>query len=119
MEKMHPRLARERATIEKMSYIYCNQVHHTPAGKLCPTCQELVDYAFERLRKCPFQEKKSTCANCAVHCYKPAMRERVRVMMRYAGPHMLLHHPVLAILHLMDGRRPTPTLVRKPTSADD
>jgi hypothetical protein len=78
-----------------------------------------MDYAFERLRKCPFQEKKSTCANCAVHCYKPVMRERVRVMMRYAGPRMLLRHPILTILHLVDGKRTPPTLAREPTSADD
>jgi predicted amidophosphoribosyltransferase len=119
MEIMHPRIARERVTIEKMTHLYCSQVHQSPAGKLCSTCQALMDYAFERLRKCPFQENKSTCAKCVVHCYKPVMRERVRVMMRYAGPRMLLHHPVLAILHLMDGKRTPPTLARKPTSAND
>jgi hypothetical protein len=31
------------------------------------------------------------------------MRERVREVMRYAGPRMLLHHPWLAICHLVDG----------------
>ncbi len=37
------------------------------------------------------------------------MRERVRAVMRYAGPRMLLCHPILALLHLRDGltrRRP-------------
>ena len=43
---------------------------------------------------------------CPVHCYEAAMRERVRQVMRYAGPRMLLRHPILALLHLRDERRP-------------
>jgi len=45
-----------------------------------------------------------------VHCYNAEMRERVRVMMRWSGPRMLLRHPVIAILHMIDGRRPAPRL---------
>ncbi len=114
MEKLHPRIARERDTIVKMAHLYCRKYHHSPKGTLCVECQELVDYALERLRRCPFQENKPTCAKCAVHCYKPVMREKVRTMMRHAGPLMLLHHPVLAFLHLaIDGRRQPPVLERK------
>jgi hypothetical protein len=36
------------------------------------------------------------------------MRERVRQVMRFAGPRMLLHHPLLAIAHLLKERRPAP-----------
>jgi hypothetical protein len=36
------------------------------------------------------------------------MRGQVREVMRYAGPRMLLRHPVLAVLHLLDGMRPIP-----------
>jgi hypothetical protein len=32
------------------------------------------------------------------------MREQVRAIMRYAGPRMLLRHPVLALMHVWDGR---------------
>lgn len=114
MENMHPRIARERKTIEKMAYLYCQEKHGSPKGTLCADCQELRDYAFERLRRCPFQEQKPTCANCKVHCYKPVMRERTRVMMRTAGPKMLLHHPILAVRHLViDGQRRAPDLKRK------
>jgi hypothetical protein len=117
MEKMPPRMARERDTIAKMALLYCRKYHHSAKGALCADCQELVDYAVERLRRCPFQENKSTCAKCTVHCYKPVMREKVRQMMRHAGPLMMLHHPVLAFLHLaIDGRRKPPLLVRKSTT---
>jgi hypothetical protein len=36
------------------------------------------------------------------------MRERIREVMRYAGPRMILRHPILAIWHLLDGRRQEP-----------
>lgn len=110
-----PRLAREYQTIVAMFEIYCRDQHAGQDG-LCPECQELLDYAYERLEKCPFQEEKSTCANCRVHCYKPDMRERMRVMMRTAGPKMMWRHPVLALLHLRDGRRKPPVLERRRTS---
>ena len=57
---------------------------------------------MQRIDRCPYQEDKPTCAKCPIHCYKPAMRERVRQVMRYAGPRMLLYHPVLAISHYID-----------------
>lgn len=102
---MHPRIIRERKTIAAMSKIYCKDHHGLPYGELCQECMELLNYAFYRLEKCPYQEKKPTCANCPIHCYKPEMRERVKNMMRYSGPRMLIHHPVLAIAHLLDGRK--------------
>jgi hypothetical protein len=101
---VHPRMAREQKTIEAMIDLYCHQRHSTGQGR-CDACQALADYARLRLVKCPFQEEKPTCANCPIHCYKSAMREQIRTVMRYAGPRMLLHHPVLAVLHLLDGRR--------------
>jgi len=43
-----------------------------------------------------------------VHCYKPAMRENIRAVMRYSGPRMISHHPLMAIQHLIDKRRKKP-----------
>lgn len=105
----HPRLVREEKTISAMVHIHCQGQGHLPAegkvgeGRLCQDCQELLDYALERLEQCPFQEKKSTCAHCTVHCYKPDRREQTRKVMRYSGPRMLLKHPILTIRHLLDG----------------
>ena len=108
MNKAEKRIARERKTISIMIRMYC-LAHHQPDGGLCTECAELEAYALERIDKCPFGWKKPTCANCPIHCYKPEMRERVRQVMRYAGPRMLLRHPSLAILHLIDGwRKPPP-----------
>jgi YbgA-like uncharacterized protein len=108
----YPRLARELATILAMVRIYCRDLHATRA-ELCDECRPLMDYATRRLDRCVFGEEKPTCANCKVHCYNAEMRERIRTVMRYAGPRMLWRHPVLAIVHLIDGRRAAPEWSRR------
>lgn len=72
---------------------------------LCPECAELEAYAHARSERCPFMEEKTFCSNCTVHCYRPEMRERIRTVMRYAGPRMLFHHPVMAIRHMIESQR--------------
>jgi len=109
MTNNHPRMDRERTTVEAMIDIYCRRQHRTDNG-LCPDCEALREYARQRLQRCPFQEGKTTCAKCPVHCYKRDMRERMKAVMRYAGPRMLLRHPWLAIRHLLDERRGTPPM---------
>ena len=104
MSGEHPRIAREKKTVAAMIEYYCKKQHSRPGG-LCGDCSELLDYAINRLDNCTLQENKTTCAKCAVHCYKPFMRDRVRVVMRYSGPRMLFVHPILALRHIGDGFR--------------
>jgi hypothetical protein len=100
------RIAREKRTIRAMIGIYC-RARHGRSEAVCRECTELLDYATGRLDRCPFGAGKTACVDCEIHCYKPAMRDRVRQVMRYAGPRMLWKHPVLALLHVIDGRRKT------------
>ncbi len=99
------RLRREKKTVLVMIRRYCRDHHGSPPRAFCPECRALRDYAFCRLDRCPFGSEKPTCAKCPIHCYKPAMRERIRAVMRYAGPRMAVRHPLLALLHLLDDRR--------------
>lgn len=103
------RLRREIKTVEKMLALSCRE-RHGAVGDLCDRCEALRLYVRERIDQCPFGSGKPTCLNCQVHCFKPEMREAVRDVMRYAGPRMMKRHPVLTILHLIDGRRPAPVL---------
>jgi len=41
------------------------------------------------------------CKKCPIHCYKPDMRVKMRAVMRWAGPRMVLYHPIEAIKHLI------------------
>ena len=92
-----------------MIAMYCRDHHGEEVGRdpdgHCPECAELMAYARLRLDKCRYGADKPTCAKCTTHCYKPALRERVREVMRYSGPRMLKRHPVLAVAHLVDGRK--------------
>jgi hypothetical protein len=106
------RLAREERTITVMIATYCRDRHADgrprDTGGLCAECAALTDYARRRLSDCRFGAGKPACAKCPTHCYAPAMREQVRGVMRYAGPRMIREHPILAVAHLMAGRRTVP-----------
>ena len=102
-DKRFVRRARELKTIRVMVEMHCRD-HHGSADPLCPRCAELMDYAARRLERCVFGDAKPTCTNCTVHCYTADKREEVRVVMRYAGPRMLLRHPMAR--HHAPARRP-------------
>ena len=91
-----------------MLAIYCRDHHAEGLRTLCSECSRLLAYAQSRLEVCPFQETKPACNCCKVHCYSPVMRARITEVMRYAGPRMVLRHPVLSFFHLMDTWRRAP-----------
>ncbi len=107
-----PRLLRELETIEAMTRIYCADHHDAPHP--CADCQALMTYASKRLAVCTYGEDKPVCAKCQIHCYGKAMREKVRDVMRYSGPRMILRHPWLALMHVVDKRHVAPP---KPNAA--
>lgn len=94
----------EKTMVSQMITLYCRKNHKTKKG-LCSDCAELDKYARLRSDKCPFMETKTFCSNCKVHCYKPEMREKIRAVMRFAGPRMIFHHPVAAIRHVIETKK--------------
>ena len=54
---------------------------------LCPECAELQKYAIARIEHCPHMGTKTFCSACPSHCYRPAMREKIREVMRWLSPH--------------------------------
>ena len=107
MEFQPGRLRRELETMAAMIGCYCRGRHGT-GGELCPDCRRLLDYATVRLQRCPYGETKPTCAKCPIHCYQPEVREKVKAVMRYAGPRMIWRHPILALRHWLDAYRKAP-----------
>lgn len=89
---------REKRTVAAMIHMYC--AGHHGVG-LCADCAALRDYAARRIEHCVFGPDKPVCSRCPVHCYRPGMRDRIRQVMRYAGPRMLLRHPAMALGHLL------------------
>ena len=87
-DKRFVRRARELETIYAMILMYCRH-HHGASERLCAECTALGRYSERRLERRIFGDAKPTCSNCVVHCYRADMRERVREVMRWAGPRML------------------------------
>ena len=97
----------EADVMTEMIALYCRghkHAHRTSATDgapaLCPDCRRLLDYARDRIIRCPRMDVKSFCSACPIHCYSHDMREQVRAVMRYSGPRMLLHHPFMTIHHM-------------------
>lgn len=109
------RRAEEAAMVSEMIALWCRGHHGevprvpdapiVPLGRtevvLCPECSELHAYALARIGRCPHMGTKTFCSACPTHCYKPAMREGIREVMRWSGPRMLLFRPIPAIRHAL------------------
>lgn len=101
-----PKIRKEKEIVSKMIRIYCKKKHHQKV--LCEECQNLNDYSVKRLSLCKFGEEKTACANCPIHCYKQDYRQKIKDVMRFSGPWMLLYHPIESIRHI-----PIPVKLRK------
>lgn len=100
LEKIEKKRQKEVQLVSQMIELYCRGKH--PGfynGNLCPECQKLTDYARLRIDHCPFMKNKTFCNNCKVHCYSPEMRQKIKEVMRYSGPRMMLFHPIVCIRH--------------------
>ena len=92
-----------------MTGIYCHDIHGEDQGPLrgVPRAARVRDAAPRPLR---LRRRQADLRQLQGPLLQRGDARRVREMMRYAGPRMLWRHPVLAIRHLLDGRRPAPDL---------
>ena len=97
---MSTRIEREKQVVCLMIELYCK--HHLKLKEVNEEYRLLGEYAWKRLDYCRFGEKKSACKKCPIHCYAPQMREKIRAVMRWAGPRMLIYHPIAAIRHMLN-----------------
>ena len=97
-------LKREKKTLEFMLKLYCKQKHKIKEG-LCENCHGLLEYAYERIDNCNFAKNKPVCAKCSIQCYETEMRKKIRNVMKFSGPRMMLYHPVITIEHVIHSLR--------------
>ena len=111
-ELLSGKLLREYQTIAAMVEIFCKaHKHNANPVSDCQECQDFLVYAHTKLDRCPYGQDKPTCNKCPVHCYKPHVKAKAREIMVFAGPKMLLPHPIMAIRHLFSERTPVPETV--------
>lgn len=92
------RVEHEKEVIKIMIEIYCKKKHGCKNG-LCEECQELLDYAHFRLSHCKFGDEKTTCGKCPIHCYKKDMKAKVKEVMKFSGPRLIIYKPIELIRH--------------------
>ena len=102
---------REKKLVSQMISLYCRKKHRTSPG-LCEACEVLDDYVSSRIDHCPLMETKTFCSSCKTHCYQPLMREKIRQVMRFSGPRMLLHHPLAALRHALTRLPSSDSIIR-------
>lgn len=99
----HIKINKEKKMILFMIKLFCVKKHKTSVC-LCEECDKLLSYAYQKIEHCPFMETKTFCSICNVHCYNVSMREKIKVVMAFSGPRMLLYHPVAALSHLIHSK---------------
>ena len=94
-------LTKEKKTITLMINIYCKKKHKHKDG-LCDECQELLKYAHKRLDFCKCGEEKSFCSKCPIHCYKKDMKAKVKDVMKFSGPRLIIYSPIQFFKHIFE-----------------
>lgn len=95
-----PKIQQEQETIRLMIHLYCRHKHYPINNQLCDECAELLQYAVQRLSMCRFGEQKTACKLCPRHCYRTDYKVRIKAVMRFSGPRMIVHHPIKMLQHL-------------------
>lgn len=98
--KKQGRVEHEKEVIKLMIEIYCKKKHKNKEC-LCKECKELLDYAHLRLSRCKFGDEKTTCGRCKIHCYKKDMRAKIKDVMKFSGPRLIIYKPTELIKHLL------------------
>lgn len=94
------RIDKEKEIITLMIKLYCKKKHGGSNRELCNECRELEEYAHKRLTYCKFGNEKSSCKKCPIHCYKKDMKEKVKEVMKFSGPRILIYNPKEYIRHI-------------------
>ena len=49
-----------------------------------------------------FEEEKSFCSNCPIHCYKNDMKVKIKKVMKFSGPWLIIYSPIQLIKHIFE-----------------
>ena len=72
---------REKKVVSLMISLYCHKKH----GNFWKS----------------YRGNSSLCVECA----ELEMRERIKTVMRFSGPRMVFHHPIMALRHVIESKK--------------
>lgn len=88
---------REKKVVNLMIGLYCQKNHK--GVSLCDNCSKLVDYSNTKLNNCPIMASKKFCSQCHIKCYDTEYKQKIKEVMKFAGPYMMFYHPFVTIKH--------------------
>ena len=57
---------------------------------------------FKRLDFSKFGNEKSFCSKCPIHCYKKDMKAKIKDVMKFSGPRLIIYSPMQFIKHIFE-----------------
>lgn len=94
------RIRKEKETVGLMIKLYCKKKHSSM--ELCSQCTELLEYAKKKLSNCTYGNEKSYCVKCTTPCYNVDMKLKIKSVMRFSGPRLIIYKPMEFIRHLFE-----------------
>ena len=88
-----------------MIELYCRGHHGTPKGRLCPRLRGPAGLRRRAGGPLPAYSDQNVLQRLPNALLQARDAERIRQVMRWSGPRMLFHHPVLAVRHLAETRK--------------
>ncbi|MDY4787719.1 MAG: nitrous oxide-stimulated promoter family protein [Bacilli bacterium] len=95
------KIEKEKRIVKLMIEIYAKKKMKLPLEQN-NEMKDLLNYCYLRLSKCPFKDNKKFCSKCKIHCYKDEYRNKIKEVMRFSGPRLLIYHPILVIKHILE-----------------
>ena len=104
IDKIQGKREREKRTVALMIRLYCRKKHGTkkifvPNAKHFRSmrCSAVINAPLWKPR--PFA-LTAVCIVTSRKCVK-----KIREVMRFSGPRMILHHPVMAVRHVIESKK--------------
>lgn len=101
------RVQRDLRTLQAIGSIYC-AAHHAGALKddagMCEECAAVIKYTHERASACPYNHE-GNCQDCKLKCNRGEQQQRIKAIMKYAAPRMLVKHPIMTMEYLAKKRK--------------
>ncbi|MDO4501664.1 MAG: nitrous oxide-stimulated promoter family protein [Coriobacteriia bacterium] len=96
------RIARDLRTLQAIGSIYC-RAHHADQPKdqagMCPECAATIAFTHDRAASCP-NGHQGNCQDCSIKCNRGDQQQRIKAIMAYAAPRMLVRHPLMTLEYL-------------------
>lgn len=101
------RIQRDLRTLQAIGSIYC-RAHHADRPKnsagMCAECSATISFTHDRAANCP-NNHQGNCQDCAIKCNRGNQQQRIRAIMAYAAPRMMVRHPLMTLEYLAKKRR--------------